>query len=731
LILGGLCYTICLAIFVYFAERSYSSSIGQKFISLDPSSGSCDKVPISVSAAYYGDTRGNWEGTPGFIYYESIFLFSFSNFEVSSLKEYRQMLDVYNSSLHYYGELSSRQNLGLNVVLWVSFVRYYSTADPLTSNFSTTGRGNLQYMELTGDPAVVFKSRFTGFAMSSLSGFCDLPAAVDFDQANAVFQASLSSDSYSSDPICKSIVSPFVFSGANTQNPSFNIELDTRSLATAIAANLNYLNNEDLLVASASTFQIDVPVTPKLNVTYEIGEYFDTRYPYMKPIFCLKNVTQIPANLPHILDLCLVNTGTGLFLPVINHLGRSKSQPDYCDCQTGKGTDEQCNQLYLMAGLLVFPSNISSPADPSSIKQNIRDAYALVAKHGSYASLNRASFDASSASVLHSVGTADPSIVNSAYMKNAFQFCKLPNGDVCSMIVFYTLGMSLAVSKYHYPVVGGSCKNVMNIQNDRWEMLAASPPTPLHQIYFSCLPSEYDTLINAIGIASGNTSIAILLLMFLCFPIVIVIMACCRVYPRSLEFSEKEKHRVLDTLATLVLRIRDDHDEGVTQNGTISEVVEEMMKAVAYSNRKLLLAKSMEEADEDQQRDVKIKKSKSLRFKAIQSTYTLTENDIEEHKGYLGRVYLHRHRPLARVGVDAGSRSFKRSSPSKTALTRVNYSTRDLDAVPMKKTINNDCYDRVEEGASPVSPDVDRPTLRKLQFRCPVTLPLLTIIFPS
>jgi hypothetical protein len=718
LILGGLCYTICLAIFVYFAERSYSTSIGQKFISLDPSSGSCDKVPISVSATYYGDTLGNWEGTPGFIYYESILLFSFSSFEVASVGEYRQMMDVYNSSLHYYGELSSRQNLGLNVVLWMSFVRYYSTANPLTTNFSSTGRGNLQYMELTGDPEVIFKSRFTGLAMSSVSGFCDLPAAVAFDQANAVFQASLSSDTYSSDPLCKSVVSPFVFSDANTQNPSFNIELDTRSLATAIAANLNYLNSEDLLIASASTFRIDVPVTPKLNVTYEIGEYFDTRFPYMKPIFCLKNVSFIPADLPHILDLCLINTGTGLFLPVINHLGRSKSQPDYCDCQTGKGTDEQCNQLYLMAGLLVFPTNISSPSDPASIKQNIRDAYALVAKHGSYAKLNRASFDASSASVLQSVGTADPSIVNIAYLKNAYLFCKLPNGKICSMIAFYTLGMSLAVSKYHYPVVGGSCRNVMNIDNERWEKLAATPPTPLHQIYYSCLPSEYDTLINAIGIASGNTSIAILLLMFLCFPIVIVIMACCRVYPRSLEFSEKEKHRVLDTLATLILRIRDDHNEGVTQNGTISEVADEMVKAVAYSNRKLLLANSREEVEEqeDQKRSISMKKSKSLRFKAIPSMYTLTENDIQEHKGYLGRVYLYRHRPQARVGVDASSPSFKRSSPSKTALT--NYSTRELGAVP----ISNDYYDQVEEGAPPVSPDVDRPTLSKLQFQCRVSL---------
>jgi hypothetical protein len=679
--MGGLCYCVCLAIFIYFAERSYATSITQKFISLDPSSGICETVPISVTASYYGDTLGNWEGTPGFVYYESILHFSFNNFEVSSVQEYQQMMGVFNTSLHYYGELSSRQNLGLNVVLWMSLVRYYSTADPLTSNFSSTGRGNLQFMELTGDPAVIFKSRFTGVALSASSGFCEIPAVVNFDQANALFQASVSSSDYASDPICKSIVSPFVFSDTIEKNPHFNIELDSRSVAVAIAANLGYLDSEDLLLASASTFRINIPVSRTLNVTYEIGEYFDVRYPYMKPMFCLKNVSFIPNSLPHVLILCLVNTGTGLFLPVINHLGHSMKQPDYCDCQNGKGRDTQCNQLYLMAGLIVFPSNISSPTDSSAIRQNIRDAYALVAKHGNYANLNRASFDASSASVLQSLGTADSSIVNNAYINNAFRFCRLPNGAVCSMVVFYTLGMSVAVSKYHYPIVEGSCKNVLTITNDHWENLALNPPTPLQQIYYSCLPSSFDTLIDAIGIASGNTSIAVLLLLFICFPIVIVVMACCRVYPRSLEFSDKEKLRTLDTLATLILRIRDDQDEGVTKNGTISEVAGEMMKAVAYSNHKLISESPKDEHDLDNNAHAK---------HHLNGVQTLTEDEIEEHKGYLGRVYIYRHRTTDHHGNGA-----------KTAPVNSHH---------------HDHYDRVEEGGSPVSAVIEAPTLRECTF---------------
>jgi hypothetical protein len=697
LILGGICYTICLAIFIYFAERSYATSVGQKFISLDTSSGTCTTVPISVTATYYGDTHGDWEGTPGFLYYESIYLFSFSNFEVSSLGEYQQMMNVYNSTLHYYGEVSSKQNLGLNVVLWMSLIRFYSTADPFTSNFTSAGRGHLQYMELTGDPSVVFNSHFTGIAMSFSSGFCDLPAAVDFDPANAVFKASLSSDSYSSNPNCKSIVSPFVFSDANAQNPHFNIQLDTRSLSIAIAANLNYLNSEDLLIASASTFRMDIPVTSTVSVTYEVGEYFDTRYPYMKPIFCLKNITHIPANLPHILELCLVNAGTSLFFPVINHLGRSMKQPEYCDCQNGKGTDEQCNQLYLMAGLIVFPANISSPSDVSPIQQNIRDAYALVAKHGNYANLNRASFDASSASALHSSGTADPSIVNNGYMQNSFQFCKLPNGKVCSMINFYTMGVSVAVSKYHYPIVDGSCKNVININDEHWEKLALNPPTPLHQIYYSCLPATYDVLIDAIGIASGNTSIAILVLIFVCFPIVILLMACCRVYPRSLEYHEKEKRRTLDTLATLILRIRDEHYEGIKRNGTISEVAEEMMKAVAYSNNKLISESSKAESQR-----IGAVKSKSLRFKSTPSVFAISEDDLAEHRGYLGRIYIYRHRKPNRKG----------DSSSVLQRSRSNYSSPELRGISLK-TFSNDDYERIEEGVSPVTPGLERPTFRK------------------
>jgi hypothetical protein len=616
------------------------------------------------------------------------------------------MMDAYNTTLSYYGELSSRQNLGLNVVLWMSLIRFYSTADPLTSNFSSTGRGNLQYVELTGDPAVVFKSRFTGVAMSSVSGYCDINAAVNFDQANALFEASIATTAYNNDPICESVVSPLVFSEAKVDNPYFSIELDTRSLAIAVATNLGYVDIDNLLIASSSTFPISVRATSTVNVTYLVGEYFDVRYPFMKPIFCLRNITAIPDNLPRVLVLCLVSSGTALFLPVINHLGRSKKQPDYCDCQAGNGRDAQCNQLYLMAGLIVFPTNISSPFDASVIKQNVRDAYTLVAKHRTYEALNRASFDASSASVLVSTGTADTSIVNAAYMKNAFQFCKMPNGKFCSMIAFYTLGLSVAVSKYHYPVVNGSCQNVMTIENEHWGKLALTPPTELTQIYYSCLPSKYDVLIDAIGIASGNTSIAILVLLFICFPIVIVVMACCRVYPRGLEYNEKEKNRVLDTLATLILRVRDDHYEGVTKNGTISEVAEEMVKAVAYSNNRLISESAKEDDENDFDNNFSTKSNGLRRAHSV----TLTEDDIEEHKGYLGRVYLYRHQRPNRVGIDGGSSPSKRPSPCKTA------STRDLGGVSMKSTTHHDQYGRIEEGASPVSPDVERPTLRKLLF---------------
>jgi hypothetical protein len=594
---------------------------------LDSSSGNCKTVPISVTASYYADVNGNWEGTPDFLYYQSLYSFHFSSFEVSSLSDYQLMMQVYSDSLNYYNQLAETQNLALNAVLWMSFIRFYSTQNPYTTDFSTTGRGNLQFLQLSGAPDVVFQARYSGLSLGSPKGFCQIPAMVLYDEANALFKATIRMDVFLNSTTCSAVTTPFIFQNQNGFSSYFAIDLDVRSFSTALAVNLGYIQIQNLLVASGSVLKLKIK-----SAIYAVGQYFDIRYPRMSPIFCLYNTTVLPKNYAQIINLCLISTGSGLFLPIMNHMGNSLRVPEYCDCKDpAVGRSSQCNKFYLMAGLIAFPTNITSSfAGPDMVVTLLRYAFELVASHGAdYRKLNRAAFNASAVSVFTAMGSASPTIQTSSYLEDAFNFCRLPSsGITCSLITFYSLDQDNTVSDYHYPLLQGSCVSSITVNDSAWQNLASTPPTPLTQIYYECLPAQYDAFLNAVGVASGNTSIAMLILLFLCVPIVFGIIACCRQIPIPQEYSEKPKEKTLDTLATLILRIRDDHYEGIAKDSEISKIAEEMVKAVTYSNRGILLHNLKQQNNNEK-----------VSFKVLKQ-----EDSQISHRELLGKTYIYRHK---------------------------------------------------------------------------------------
>lgn len=157
---------------------------------------------------------------------------------------------------------------------------------------------------------------------------------------------------------------------------------------------------------------------------------------------------------------------------------------------------------------------------------------------------------------------------------------------------------------------------------------------------------EYDAFINAVGVASGNTSIAMLVLLFIFVPLIFGFMACFRVIPREQEFREKEKEIALDTLATLLLRVRDHHLEAIDQGGIIPILAEEMVHAVAYSNYQIILEK---EHDKDNPH-AEDSHNRSLYRK-------LEPDDPSVHREFFGKVYLYRHQHKLRLSKEALLRS--------------------------------------------------------------------------
>lgn len=468
-LMGSLCYCLALGIFVYFTVENYQNSVSQAYISLSESNGDCHTVPISITSNFLADNKGNWQGTSNFLYYQAPYGFSFSNFEVDSLAQYQQMMGMYLKSLNYYGQIAEKNNLAIDLVIWMSFIRFYSTANPSTTDFATTGRGNLQYFQLTGDPTVVFQSRFPGLALGSSAGNCKLPASVSYDQANGVFSAQLNQEDAVDNDVCNQILYSFAFKQLDTAyNPYLTVQLDVRAFTTALAVNFGFIDIHNLMVANGEV--VDIPTSYG---TYGVGRFFDVRYPFMDSIFCIFNTTAYPPGSDQMRQLCFISTGGGFFLPVFNHMGTNLDVPEYCDCATGIGkTSTTCNYFYLMTGLISFPYSSAGDdefLDDNEVKAIVRYSLLLLSKYSNdYWQMNRAAYEASAATVFVTLNSSSTRLDNSSYSKQVFDFCAIEGGITCSMVLFYALDQSNTLSEYHYPLINGSCRNSFKADTKAW-----------------------------------------------------------------------------------------------------------------------------------------------------------------------------------------------------------------------------------------------------------------------
>jgi len=67
-------YGLLVGLGLYIGYSQYMSIIGQKFISIDPSSGECYEVPRPLNSLYYADSLGFWSTNAGFKYRRSLYL---------------------------------------------------------------------------------------------------------------------------------------------------------------------------------------------------------------------------------------------------------------------------------------------------------------------------------------------------------------------------------------------------------------------------------------------------------------------------------------------------------------------------------------------------------------------------------------------------------------------------------------------------------------------------------
>jgi hypothetical protein len=77
----------------------------------------------------------------------------------------------FEKSLDYVGEIATHQNLAYNLLYWMSFVHYYSVEFPTLTDFSSVGKGQLQFLQLTGNPKKVFDLTYHLVRVTSPKGY--------------------------------------------------------------------------------------------------------------------------------------------------------------------------------------------------------------------------------------------------------------------------------------------------------------------------------------------------------------------------------------------------------------------------------------------------------------------------------------------------------------------------------------------------------------------------------
>lgn len=170
--------------FIYFVYQNYQSSINEAFISLQSDSGDCDSVAIAVNGNYLADVDGNWQGTPDYLDSAAIYQLSFSNFEINSNTQYISMMTSFYDSLISLGKEAVNYNLAINLIIWITWIEYYSVSYPQTTNFTAIGFGQLQSFTMTAMPSVVFDLSHARSNVAAVSGSCNVTGYTSYDQAN-------------------------------------------------------------------------------------------------------------------------------------------------------------------------------------------------------------------------------------------------------------------------------------------------------------------------------------------------------------------------------------------------------------------------------------------------------------------------------------------------------------------------------------------------------------------
>ena len=136
-----------------------------------------------------------------------------------------------------------------------------------------------------------------------------------------------------------------------------------------------------------------------------------------------------------------------------------------------------------------------------------------------------------------------------------FDFCTLSHGS-CSMVVFNVFDEERAVSPYYYVLEQPACSDSLTTPN--WELLVNDPPFTLIEPYYECKATKRDAFQDALGIAVGNATFWVPLLLCGLLPLVYVFLNYYKDAPSTKrEYGDDEMMEAAKHIGLILLRVRD------------------------------------------------------------------------------------------------------------------------------------------------------------------------------
>lgn len=552
--LGILAYCIYLIVLIYFTFTGYMNDISTQFISLDGGSGNCSQVANPFSLSILASPQGVWQGQPGFYFSSGTISIDFVDFTTNDQSNFTNFIGLIESRLVYpVTQLSPNQNLATNLLYWMNYAA------------SANINNGLQSVTFAGDPAYVFnRVAMSAVANSPNTSGC-FATNVVFSVPTAEFQLSFSVDYLQSNPNCNGPVlvdMSFMYASA-PNNADVNFNIDMRSLTTAIALNLNIVqfSNGPPLVEEVQG--IGLPIYNISGEIFRLKSYFVTTYASMQPVYCFVSLSN-----PTEIFFCGLVIDYFFVLPLFNSLGaNSSSSPGFCDCVTAAGTSYNCNAFQFLVSAVLFPmNNISSAIE---VYQTFLSKYptnqnSYVPTSTAYYQLNKAAYE----------------YQFDAYQKKPLsaEGAELLCGSFSEGCVMITIqagdNLNFALSEYYLSLPYGSCNDTFSMSQASWNNLANNPPVNPYQSYYACYDGNQTAFQNAVGIAMGNTSVAMTIFALVVIPLILYWLSVTGFNPPKEEYSKKDKEKAVSELALLLLRARDGKLDGQRDGAAISALAQ-------------------------------------------------------------------------------------------------------------------------------------------------------------